>query len=156
MKSVQKQRGVFSIEFALGAIVLFLTTFAVFEICRFIYIVNLTETALRESARDTRVYEETENYRKRFMKVFKEQDTLWHYLIEPKKRYKVKIDYFKDYPDLVKGKIVKKCPTCQIAQYTLTYSYSPALRVPGIKEKIEIRRSILMVQEHEGWESDEK
>ncbi len=155
MQSRQKQKGVFSIEFALGAIVLFFTTFAVFEMCRFIYIINLTETALRESARDTRVYEGQRNsvdYQQRFQQMFKQQGTLWHYLVDSS-RYTLKINYFQNYPDLVNDRKLNSCLNCPIAQYTLTYRYSLALRIPGITER-SIQRSILMVQEHEGWDVD--
>ncbi|MCW8327423.1 pilus assembly protein [Photobacterium sp. SDRW27] len=155
MKSLRKQKGVFSIEFALGAIVLFMTTFAVFEICRFIYIVNLTETALRESARDTRLYEKQQSnldYQQRFQQMFKQQSTLWHYLVAPK-RCNLEIDYYQSYSDLVNSNKVPSCNDCPLAQYTVTYRYIPAMRIPGITERT-IKRSMLMVQEHEGWDKE--
>ncbi|PSW07399.1 TadE family protein [Photobacterium lipolyticum] len=155
MQSRQKQKGVFSIEFALGAIVLFFITFAVFELCRFIYIINLTETALRESARDTRLYERQQDhldYQLRFQQMFKQQGALWHYLVAPK-RYSLTIDYYQSYSDLLAGQTSSNRGDSPFAQYTVTYRYVPALRIPGISERT-LSRSMLMVQEHEGWDKE--
>ena len=152
MSSIKSQKGVFTIEFALGSILLFISIFAVFELCRFIYIINLTESSLRESARDSRLYEgkrHSVNYQTRFEQMFSEKGQVWQSLVEPK-RYTLTINYYRDYSALIRNNKTVSCQDCPLAEYSLVYSYIPMLRLPGIGERT-LTRSILMVQEHQGW-----
>ncbi|NQZ51361.1 MAG: pilus assembly protein [Moritella sp.] len=152
MSVIKSQKGVFTIEFALGSILLFLSIFTVFELCRFIFIINLTESSLRESARDSRVYEGKRNninYQTRFEQMFSQKGQIWHSIVDHK-RYTLSINYYRDYRALVNNNGVSDCQDCPLAEYSLTYLYIPMLRLPGISERA-IQRSILMVQEHQGW-----
>jgi len=155
MNSIKSQKGVFTIEFALGSILLFISIFMVFELCRFIYIVNLTESSLRESARDSRLYEgkrNNVNYQTRFEQMFSQNGQIWHSLVDPK-RYTLTVNYYRDYTALINNNKTTNCRNCPVAEYSLMYSYVPMLRLPGISERA-FTRSILMVQEHEGWAED--
>ena len=84
-----KQGGVFTVEFALASFILFIVSFGAFELCRYIYLVNLTNTAISESARDTKVHwhygeGSNVNYNDRLTDMFKQQGQLWRYLaIDP-------------------------------------------------------------------------
>lgn len=152
MSSMKFQKGVFTIEFALGSLLLFLSTFAVFELCRFIFIINLTESSIRESARDSRLYEGNRNnvnYQARFEQMFSEKGQVWQSIVDPK-RYTLSINYYRNYNALISNQHTTNCQNCPLAQYSLTYQYTPMLRVPGFSKRA-IKRSILMVQEHEGW-----
>jgi len=155
MSSIKSQKGVFTIEFALGSILLFMSVFAVFELCRFIYIINLTESSLRESARDSRLYEGGRlnvNYDDRFNAMFIQKGQIWHSIVDPK-RYTLSINYYRDYNALISNRITINCRDCPLAEYKLEYSYKPMLRIPGMGERALVR-SMLMVQEHQGWTDD--
>ena len=152
MRSTKSQKGVFTIEFALGVLLLFISTFSIFELCRFIYIINLTESSLRESARDSRLYEgkmHGVNYQTRFEQMFSKKGQIWQNIVKPK-RYTLTINYYRDYRDLIKKNTTVNCQDCSLAEYSLVYSYVPMLRLPGASKR-SLSHSILMVQEHEGW-----
>lgn len=152
MSTIKSQKGVFTIEFALGSILLFFSIFAVFELCRFIFIINLTETSLRESARDSRLYEGMRhdvNYQARFEEMFSQEGQIWHSIVDPKS-YTLSISYYQNYSELVNNNKVSNCQDCPLAEYSLRYLYTPMLNLPGINPRT-IQRSILMVQEHQGW-----
>ncbi|OAN12987.1 hypothetical protein A3K86_15055 [Photobacterium jeanii] len=55
IRRLNKQGGVFAIEFALGFIVLFMFTMLIFEACRLTYICSVLDYTAAEAARDTRV-----------------------------------------------------------------------------------------------------
>ena len=152
MRSLNKQRGVFSIEFGLGAIVLFFITFAMFEMCRFIFLANQTEMLLRESARDSRVYHDVNgntDFQQRFQQMIALQGNLWHLLID-NQRYSLRVVYYQSYNAMLNNKSIKQCVDCPFALYSISYYYTPILHIPGFEDR-QLQRSILMVQEHEGW-----
>ncbi|USD38802.1 MULTISPECIES: TadE/TadG family type IV pilus assembly protein [Ferrimonas] len=148
-----KQRGVLSIEFALGAFVLFLTTFAIFEMSRFIYIINLTEAALSESVRDTKVFESERmnlSYSQRLSAMFSQQGQVWHSLVEVN-RYHFSRHEYPSLQALEDNTPSVNCPRCPIVQIELSYDYQPVYFVGAVGNRT-IRRSLLSVQEHEGWQ----
>jgi len=155
MSSIKSQKGVFTIEFALGSILLFMSVFAVFELCRFIYIINLTESSLRESARDSRLYEgkrDDVDYQVRFEQMFSQSGTIWHSIVDPK-RYRLTVSYYDNYAALMDNIKKTNCQDCPLAEYRLEYVYEPMLHIPGMGERALVR-SMLMVQEHQGWIDD--
>jgi len=155
MIRMNSQKGVFTIEFALGSILLFLSTFAIFELCRFIYIINLTESSLRESARDSRLYEGSRhnvNYQTRFEQMFVKKGQIWQSIVKPS-HYTLSIRYFRDYRALIMKNKTINCQDCPLAEYSLTYRYTPMLRLPWTGERA-VKRSIVMVQEHQGWDDN--
>ncbi|WP_041394417.1 TadE/TadG family type IV pilus assembly protein [Photobacterium profundum] len=153
-----KQRGVFSIEFAMSAIVLFLVTFAIFEASRLIYIINLTESALRESTRDTRVFESKRYntaYENRLQQIFEGEGEIWHYLVKPA-RYRFSITYYDTYQNLIKDTPhIGECQRCELALYSLQYRYLPMFFIGNVVDRT-ITRDILAEQEHEGWPINEE
>ncbi|WP_028108154.1 TadE family protein [Ferrimonas futtsuensis] len=148
-----KQHGVLTIEFALGAMVLFLTTFAIFEMSRFVYIVNLTETALSESARDTRVFEGErmgQGYDERLAEMFNHDGEMWHSLVDIE-RYRLNRTFYDSLADLAAGNASASCnDRCPIVEVELSYDYQPVYYI-GVVGNRTISRRLLSIQEHEGW-----
>ncbi|AQS38110.1 TadE-like protein [Shewanella psychrophila] len=159
-QSKRRQLGVISIEFAIGSIVMFLVTFGIFEISRLIYVINLTESALRESSRDTRVWdgERTgELYGQRMTQMFEKKGEIWHLLVDPS-RYQLSISYFESLQDLIDNKssgTQAKQQRSPLALYEISYDYTPMFFLAGVIEK-KISRRILVTMEHEGWPVDEE
>jgi tight adherence protein E len=156
----RRQQGAFSVEFAIGAIVMFFVTFGIVEVSRLIYVINLAESSLRESSRDTRVWEAQRNgdlYDQRLTQVFEKKGEIWHLLVDPK-RYQLSISYFENLPNLIGNKpslslaIQQRCP---LAIYEISYRYTPMFFLAGVFEK-KISRRILVTMEHEGWPIDEE
>lgn len=158
--SKRRQRGVFSIEFAIGAMVMFLVTFGIFEMCRFIYVINLAESSLRESSRDTRVWEGERTkklYQQRLTEMFENKGEIWHVLVDSS-RYQLSISYFENMLDLVNDKpslSETKQQRSPLALYEITYDYTPMFILTGVVEQ-KISRRILVTMEHEGWPIDEE
>lgn len=154
-----KQGGVFTVEFALASFILFIVSFGAFELCRYIYLVNLTNAAISESTRDTKVHwhygeEGNVNYNNRLEKMFKQQGQLWRYLAIDPEQFQLKICYFESYNDLKNEQSIcsDSADKSVFAQYTLTYQYRPLMALTEIGEH-KITRQILAVQEHQGWEA---
>ncbi|GAM69363.1 flp pilus assembly membrane protein tadE [Vibrio sp. JCM 19236] len=161
MQSFQKlklQKGVMSVEFGLGAFALFLTLFAVFEVGRFSYLVNMTDATLSESTRKVRIYEgeklET-SYLKRLEEVFEDDDSLWNQigLVSPDDFY-FEIETYRSPEALTNGNQATNCERCPLVVYQLNYDYSPLI-FPSLFSSATISRRILTIQEHEGWEDED-
>ncbi|ACA84908.1 TadE/TadG family type IV pilus assembly protein [Shewanella woodyi] len=156
----RRQLGAFSVEFAIGAMVMFLVTFGIFEISRLIYVINLAESSLRESSRDTRVWEGERSgdlYDQRLTQMFEKKGEIWHLLVDPK-RYHLSITYFESLSDLIDDKpslSQAKQQRSPLAIYEISYQYTPMFFLAGIVEK-KISRRILVTMEHEGWPIDEE
>ncbi|WP_394391319.1 TadE/TadG family type IV pilus assembly protein [Shewanella woodyi] len=156
----RRQLGAFSVEFAIGAMVMFLVTFGIFEISRLIYVINLAESSLRESSRDTRVWEGERSgdlYDQRLTQMFEKKGEIWHLLVDPK-RYHLSITYFESLSDLIDDKpslSQAKQQRSPLAIYEISYQYTPMFFLAGIVEK-RISRRILVTMEHEGWPIDEE
>ncbi|MCL1145362.1 pilus assembly protein [Shewanella marinintestina] len=160
INSKKRQLGAFSVEFAIGAMVMFFVTFGIFELSRLIYVINLTESALRESSRDTRVWEGErydDLYQQRLIQMFENKGEIWHLLADPK-RYSLSISYFESFPDLLNDKpsiTLTKQQRSPLAIYEISYDYTPMFILAGVFEQ-KISRRILVTMEHEGWPVDEK
>ncbi|MEZ8989091.1 TadE/TadG family type IV pilus assembly protein [Vibrio breoganii] len=155
---MNKQRGVVSIEFGLGAFALFLTLFAVFEMGRFGYSVNMTDTTLSESTRKVRIYEgqklETA-YADRLQDIFESDDSFWNQVgLVSVDSFNFDIEPYASLTDVANGTISEGCERCPIVVYQLSYDYSPVVFEHLLPSAV-ITRRILTIQEHEGWEDDE-
>ncbi|WP_394241585.1 TadE/TadG family type IV pilus assembly protein [Vibrio astriarenae] len=160
MRSYFHQKGVTSIEFSMGAIVLFFSTFAIFESSYQIYVVNMTEYALRETIRNTKTYEGAglhEQYETRFQELINDQSNLWHFLIDDAK-FSIDGKYFETYRDFIAdaGHSSEGLDfEYDLAEINVTYLYTPMLNIWGAEET-PISRTMVLNLEHEGWESDEE
>ncbi|EDP59389.1 TadE family protein [Vibrio sp. AND4] len=158
MRSLYKHKGVTSIEFVMGAIVLFFVTFAIFESCYKIYVVNMTEYALRETIRNTKIYQGNsvhERYKETFRSLIEQENNLWHFLVDPS-RFNITGRYFLSYNDFIVGNGVTEedlGSSYDLAEITVTYSYSPMFRLSGAGDS-DISRTMVLNLEHEGWQND--
>lgn len=155
MKNANRQQGVVTIEFALGFFAFVFVFFVVMELCRFIFITNMTETALSESSRLIRTYEaeryET-GYEARLKEVFERQDALWNFMVDPD-QFDFTYEQFSNLENAASGQVTSNCERCPVVVYRLTYDYQPLLFSSELASS-RIERSLLTIQEHEGWGSE--
>jgi tight adherence protein E len=155
-----KQKGTTTVEFALGALVMMIATFAIFESCYQIYVVNMTEYALRETIRNTKIYEghsDHEQYEAKFKTLVEDQENLWHFLIDSDK-FSIEGMYYPNYNDFVAGYGHASEGLgfdYDLAELTVTYRYTPILNLWGASESL-ITRTMVLNLEHEGWEDEEE
>ncbi|GAL34239.1 Flp pilus assembly membrane protein TadE [Vibrio maritimus] len=158
MAGFKKQRGATAVEFSLGAIVLMFSTFAIFEICYRIYVINMTEYALRETIRNTKIYQGSgvhEQYETRFQTLIANQNNLWSFLIDDDK-FSIDGKYFPSYSDFVNNVGYSKQDLTfnyDLAEITVTYEYTPIIHVFGA-EQVDISRTMVLNLEHEGWKDE--
>ncbi|WP_261833530.1 TadE/TadG family type IV pilus assembly protein [Vibrio ishigakensis] len=155
---VSKQKGIVSVEFALGGFALFFALFVVFEIGRFSYIVNLTDATLSESTRKVRIFEgeklETK-YEERLIEVLESDNSFWNNLgFVSYKDFSYDIETYRTLELLSQKLPAEGCERCPLVMYQLTYNYRPVV-FETILPSSTISRRILTVQEHEGWEDEE-
>ncbi|CAH1595601.1 TadE family protein [Vibrio owensii] len=157
--SRRKVKGVTVVEFALGAGVLALALVMLFEMGFRIYVTNLVEYALRESVRNTKVFEggsSYDNYNLTLDSAMKDGGALWTSLV-PAENFEVSGRYYLTYADLISGTSYSDAEMGEddqgyaIAEITLTYNYTPILNVFS-SDVIPITKSTLINLEHEGWE----
>lgn len=150
MRLNRSQQGLVSIEFAAGAGIFFFMLLLLFELCRLVYSVNLIETGLRESSRAARTKEVSGaiEYKDLLKDYFSAQDSVWGRLIGSNE-YSVSVQYFKDFNALVAGTTVAD-NTSPIAEYSVSYAFSPVV-VGKWFPSLTINRSVLAVQEFQGW-----
>lgn len=158
MQRIAKQWGTTSIEFALGALVLMFATFAIFEACYQIYVINMTEYALRETVRNTKVYEGesvNQRYVDKFESIINNQDNLWSFLIDEDK-FSVAGRYYLSYSDFVKDigtDFEHLNENYDLAEITVNYDYSPMITLFG-NSAYTITRTMVLNLEHEGWDDE--
>ncbi|PQJ60602.1 pilus assembly protein TadE [Vibrio chagasii] len=159
MVRLSRQTGVTAIEFVFGALVLFFATFAIFESSYQIYVVNMTEYSLRETIRNTKIYEGkggNEQYEKKFKDLIEDGDNLWSFLIDTS-RFSIEGQYFKTYDDFVANRGHSKQDlnfNYDLAEITVTYRYTPIIKLAGAADR-DISRTMVLNLEHEGWKDDE-
>jgi len=157
MRSLYKQKGVVAIEFVLGMLVLFFATFAIFESSYHIYVVNMTEYSLRETIRNTKIYEGqgfNEQYENQFRTLIEDDNNLWHFLIDSA-RFSIKGQYFRTYDDFIANAGHSDQAlnfNYDLAEMTVTYRYSPLINFVGAADR-DISRTMVLNLEHEGWEN---
>ena len=158
MNHLYKQKGVTTVEFALGAIVLIFATFAIFESSYQIYVVNMTEYSLRETIRNTKIYEGkgiNQQYEAKFKTLIEDDKNLWHFLIDSS-RFSIDGKYIKTYDDFIANRGHSSQGlnfNYDLAEITVTYHYSPMLKLWGTSDST-ISRTMVLNLEHEGWKDD--
>ena len=158
MRSLCRQRGVTAIEFVVGALILFFATFAIFESSYQIYVVNMTEYSLRETIRNTKIYEGrgvNEQYEDKFKSLIEDDESLWHFLIDSS-RFSISGRYYQSYDDFIKDKGHADQGLSfnyDLAEITVTYRYSPILKLSGASNR-NISSTMVLNLEHEGWDND--
>ncbi|PMM54002.1 TadE/TadG family type IV pilus assembly protein [Vibrio lentus] len=158
MKRLNRQKGVTAIEFVLGALVLFFATFAIFESSYQIYVVNMTEYSLRETIRNTKIYEGkgiNEQYETKFKSLIEDDDNLWSFLIDSS-RFSISGQYFKTYDDFIAnwGHSDQGLNfNYDLAEITVTYRYTPVIKLAGAADR-DISSTMVLNLEHEGWDND--
>ncbi|MFV8462663.1 TadE/TadG family type IV pilus assembly protein [Vibrio campbellii] len=159
MARLNRQKGVTAIEFVFGALVLFFATFAIFESSYQIYVVNMTEYSLRETIRNTKIYEGkgvNEQYENKFKDLIEDDDNLWSFLIDAS-RFSIEGQYFKTYDDFVENRGHSNQDlnfNYDLAEITVTYRYTPIIKLAGAADR-DISRTMVLNLEHEGWKDDE-
>ena len=155
MSNITKQKGVTAVEFALGAFILFFVTFQIFELCYRIYVMNMTEYALRETIRNTKIFEgqgKKGAYKNEFKSLIENNNNLWHFLIDDTK-FSIDIRYFKSYSNLVDDISYSEQNlnfNYSLAEITVTYKYSPIIKFIG-SPKTDISSTMMLNLEHEKW-----
>lgn len=151
-----KVLGTTSIEFALGALVLLFSTFAIFESCYQVYVVNMTEYALRETIRNTKIYQGGglhDQYESKFKELIENESNLWNFLID-NERFSIDGTYFATYQDFVQNRghdSQNLTFTYDLAEITVNYRYTPILAIWSVSEQ-QISRTMVLNLEHEGWD----
>ncbi|GAD88343.1 TadE protein [Vibrio halioticoli NBRC 102217] len=156
---MNKQKGVISIEFGLGGFALFFVLFAVFEMARFGYSVNMTDTTLSESTRKVRIFDGQTlevAYGDRLQQIFEDDDSFWNQIgLVTADSFEFTIFRYASLPDVASDTVEKGCnERCPIVIYELTYRYSPVV-FDTLLPSADITRRIMTVQEHEGWEDED-
>ncbi|WP_026957747.1 TadE/TadG family type IV pilus assembly protein [Aliagarivorans taiwanensis] len=146
------QQGIVAIEFAIGGGVFFLFMFLIYELCCILYAVNLAESGLREASRDARTTQlwGTQNYYNIFAGFFESQDSLWTGLLTHG-TYRFEVEYYSNLAQLAQHNGVSSCADCPFARYQISYDYTPLL-LQSTALVTTIERSIITVQEFQGWE----
>lgn len=158
MNAFSKQKGVTAIEFVMGALVLFFATFAIFESSYQIYVVNMTEYSLRETIRNTKIYEGkgiNQQYEDKFKTLIEADNDLWHFLIDSS-RFSIKGRYYKTYDDFISNRGYSDEGlnfNYDLAEITVTYRYSPMIKLTGVGDK-DISCTMILNLEHEGWKDE--
>jgi tight adherence protein E len=156
-----KCQGVTSVEFALGSLVLIITTLMIFEMGFRIYVTNMVEYALRETVRNTTVFEgqsSYDQYNQTLNTAMEEPDRLWGFLT-PADNFQLSGKYYLTYADLISDVSFDDDQMAQsgigyaVAEITLTYNYTPVLNLFG-SDPTAITRSTRLNLEHEGWEEE--
>ncbi|MCG3865448.1 MULTISPECIES: TadE/TadG family type IV pilus assembly protein [Photobacterium] len=143
----KKQNGSVSIEFAMSSIVLFMMIFAVFELTRFIYINNLVDIAITESARDSRIHQSKSDGKNSYAVI--NSNRLWNVLLINRNDINTTMQCYRNISDITSN-VVTNCDNANLIFYTLTYNYHPMFIFNGVAER-KISRSILIQNEYQGW-----
>ncbi|KFA95550.1 TadE/TadG family type IV pilus assembly protein [Vibrio sp. ER1A] len=157
---ISRQKGTSTVEFAVGAVALILTTLLIIEASYQIYVTNLVEYSLRETVRNAKVYEGSsvhDNYKNRLDELITSDGKLWSYLA-PQENFQITGKYFNSYREFVDDVGFSEDDDgfqegYALAEITLDYQYTPILNVLGASEKT-ISRTTVLTLEHEGWEGE--
>lgn len=147
------QRGIATIEFAFGAFLLFWLVFACFELSRYFYCINLVETAVRDAARDTRVsemHELGEQYDAMYKAFLNNKHRVWRFMLDDIDIERSEMRFY-DSLEAVLADQMHSTPSTPFAKVTVRATYHPLYLLTDLVS-IDIKRSALLVQEHEGWE----
>ncbi|MGF1747821.1 MULTISPECIES: TadE family protein [Vibrio] len=154
----KRQKGVTTVEFAIGAMVLILTTLMIFESSYHIYVNNLVDYALRETVRNTQFYAGSsthDNYKTRIDDLVTGDGHLWNFMA-PHENFTLTGKYFNSYSDFVNNTGLSEddegfTGAYTLAELTLSYEYTPIINIFGNGPQT-ISRTTVLNLEHEGWE----
>lgn len=166
VKLRKRQAGVTAVEFALGAMVLILSTLVIFESSYQIYITNLVDYSLRETIRNTKIkLHETEVpndihkfYQEQFDALIEQDGQLWSFLVTPE-RFSITGAYYDSYSDFVSGTSsisFNNEPSelssfnYSLAELTVRYELSPMTHF-FTSSDLSISRTMVLNLEHEEW-----
>lgn len=164
IRSCRKQFGTTSVEFALGGMVLMFATFAIFESCYQVYVVNMTEFSLRETIRNTKVDQGIDDtpenlnthYESYFRSLISDNNKIWHFLMDDNK-FTIHGKYYRNYDDFVAG-VGDSSQSIgfyyDLAEITVEYQYQPMINMFG-SDTVTISRTMVLNLEHQGWDEDE-
>ncbi|UWZ99141.1 TadE/TadG family type IV pilus assembly protein [Vibrio splendidus] len=159
LKFKDRERGVTTVEFSLGAIVLIVATIMIFEMGYRIYAINLLEYSLRESVRAAAVHQGSSSYNSYdtvLKSVKNSPDSLWSFL-SPSEEFVVSGLYYKSYADFIANvsasdaDLVISDGGYSIAEIKMSYSHQPIWPL-FLQQDNTIERSVVLTLEHEGWE----
>jgi|GEM_PF-2848633 len=146
------QRGVVSIEFALGFMALWLLTIAMMDLGLRNYSTSVVNFAVSETSRDMKVLslDSEKAFSEHFLKIIEQNSfSLWGILTR-KDSLDVKIKYYASVKDLADENYktsVQSPKKFPIARYEITYQYQPFLGVSMVPNAAPIHRSVIAVQE---------
>ncbi|UPR51585.1 pilus assembly protein [Vibrio cyclitrophicus] len=159
LKFKQRERGVTTVEFSLGAIVLIVATVMIFDMGYRIYAINLLEYSLRESVRAAVVHQGSSSYNSYdtvLKSVKNEPNSLWSFL-SPSEKFVVSGLYYRSYADFIANvsasdaDLVTSDGGYSIAEIKMTYNHQ-AIWPLFLQQEEAIERTIVLTLEHEGWE----
>ncbi len=162
----KRQKGVIAVEFALGALVLILSTVIIFESSYQVYITNLVDYSLRETIRNTKIklHESKEPsdihefYQDQFDALIKQSGELWSFLVTPDK-FSITGVYYDDYTAFVAGTTSisfggesseVESFDYSLAELTVSYDFSPMTHL-FTSSSMPISRTMVLNLEHEEW-----
>ena len=145
-----RQKGIASIEFALGFIVLWFITVMIMDIGLRNYTVAVVNFAASEVTRDIKVLEidSEDKFEKEFRKKLKENAfSLWG-VMSQNDEFIVDMKLYPNIAALAQDHYIKTQHASQapIASYQLTYNYKPLIRL-GSYTSFPIHREVIAVQE---------
>ncbi|WP_117235025.1 TadE family protein [Vibrio maerlii] len=155
--SVLKQKGVASIEFAIGFFAFWLMLIAWVEVSYMSYITSISDYAISEAARQAK--KDTQSYQQVFHQVLSNSDSLWAGLVD-KNNFSASIKYVSDIAELSQvtepclpkgGEALTTCGTeanSAIAIYYINYDYE-GLFSYFFDGSTLFSREVIMVQEYE-------
>ncbi|RJX68439.1 pilus assembly protein [Vibrio sinensis] len=171
MKRIKsKQRGVAMIEFVMGFMLFWWMCMAWVEISYMSYISAVSDLAVSEASRSTRLDDSVEevctgnncssSYSEQFRNALNKSDSLWAQFIDPAK-FVFSIQYLKtptdleqlndDYCPIAEGESESECGTAKdsaIAIYRINYKHSPMFNY-FINEDQLFSREVIVIQEYE-------
>lgn len=145
------QRGVVSIEFALGFMALWLLTIALMDLGLRNYSTSVVNFAVSEAARDVKVLklDSEEAFAEHFRRIIKENSfSLWGILTKQGK-LDVNVKHFPSVKSLADGvapATSRFSSSYPIAKYEIKYTYQPLLGF-SLVPATPVRRSVITIQE---------
>ncbi|MBU2896212.1 TadE/TadG family type IV pilus assembly protein [Vibrio hepatarius] len=124
-KSRKNQRGVLSIEVAIGFLIFISIILTYFEMARYIFVTNMVSVWNYEVARDTRIWDQNESDSSRKDAMLARQMELWQPVLL-NADINVNINYFANFAAL-RADSTGGCKEqhCRYMEFVTTYDYAP-------------------------------
>ncbi len=152
-----RQRGVISIEFAIGIVGFIMMFLFWVEVSYMGYVSSVVDLAITESSRDAKNAEE-EDYKEKFTEVVQADDSLWGSFINID-NLSMTTRYYNNVSELALPCEQGEEGTCDevgepknsaLAIYTLNYNYSPIFNLLfDLSNDIGLSREVIVIQEYE-------